>query len=154
MGDSSIFFLTMNFEPLIILHPFTTYITILLHMQADFILNFWCAADGSNRQRKAAMLHVSVSATIQVLLFGLNTWVSNKCDLGPGWTLGWHFPNVMQRQHTFPSLRNSCVNALVWISCYLILYHIVALGISLWANFRTSDGLDAGGAEITLENRG
>lgn len=142
--------LVKGFEHLFFLHPFTTYITILLHMQAELILKLWYAADGPNKRQKAAMLHSSVSAGVLVLFFGLNTWVGYlRRHEVLWWPLSWQFPNfVLHRNPPYwPSFHSTLVNALVGISCYFIAYHVVAFGISLWTNFRTTSSHDAAGAE-------
>lgn len=153
--------LIISFEQLFFLHPFTTYITILLHMQAELILKFWYRVDGSNRQQKAAILHSSVSAGVQVLLFGLNSWVGYQHRHRVlWWPLGWQFPNFVPHHDYIlyfgPSFHTPFRNALVWISCYLIAYHVVAFGVSLRMKFRATRSHDAAGAagpEITLEDR-
>lgn len=156
MIDYPVVLILLNFDTLFLLHPFTTYVTILLHMQAEFILNLWYPADPLKRQRKAVIFHISVSASIAVLFFGLNAWV-NLERLSRGWTyysLGWHFPNFLREIGYITSIYNYLVKPFAWVCGYAILYHVVAFGISLWTNFRKTGVISTEGAAIDLEDQG
>ncbi|KAH8780110.1 hypothetical protein F5883DRAFT_690054 [Diaporthe sp. PMI_573] len=72
MSDYTVEYLGLNLDAVFLLHPFTTYITILLHMQAEFIFKFWYPEDWSNRQRKATVLHISVYS--QTLIYASGDW--------------------------------------------------------------------------------
>ena len=150
MSDYTVEYLGLNLDAAFLLHPFTTYITILLHTQAEFIFKFWYPEDWSNRQRKAAVLHISVCASVSVLFFGLNAWINYQHHWLAWWVIGWHFPNFTRDRST----RKYVVNAFACVSGYLITYHLVALGVILWSKLRTTRRLAAVGAEVALEDQG
>lgn len=152
MGDYSVELLGLNFDTIFLLHPLTIYLTILLHMQAECIIKLWYPNDWSNQQRKTAVLHSSVSASIAVLFFGLDAWVNYRRAGLAWWQLGWHFPTFTRGNGSSSLIHTYVFNGLAWFSGSLIAYHVVGLVISLCTK-RTTSGLGAEGAGVALETQ-
>lgn len=158
MGDYSVKLLGLNFDTMFLLHPLVTYVTILLHMQAELTLKLWYPEDWPNRRQIATVLHTSVSAAVTTLFFCLNALVNFQRFWFAWWFFGWHFPLFIEIDHSidryYGSIENHIINALAWVAGVLIAYHIAALCTSLWANLRTRGDVGVEGAEVALEEQG